>query len=132
MAQASLVREEIDAGAEFVRAFDAYAPVRAAFWMKLSDESMRYLYIASDQINDANTAKAYGEVVRLLQLLDSMYLDDYPVKLINSGHPFAQSAIRVQELLPRRSGNRFRELLVGDAIAEDVYIYPNPLPAAVT
>ena len=38
MDQGQLVSEEIDAGAELVRRLDRYVPVKAAFWVKDSEE----------------------------------------------------------------------------------------------
>jgi hypothetical protein len=38
MDQGQLVSEEIDAGAELVRRLDQYVPVKAAFWVKDSEE----------------------------------------------------------------------------------------------
>jgi hypothetical protein len=54
MDQTTLVTPEIDAGAELIRRLDRSVPVRAAFWVKDSDEGQWYLYIASDQLNDQN------------------------------------------------------------------------------
>ena len=59
MDQGQLVSEEIDAGAELVRRLDQYVPVKAAFWVKDSEEGQWYLYIASDQITDTNLGAAY-------------------------------------------------------------------------
>ena len=40
MDRGTLVKEEIDAGAEF----DRFAPIKAAFWLKASGDDFRYLY----------------------------------------------------------------------------------------
>ncbi len=58
-----LVREEIEEGAKLAREFDHYAPLKAAFWLKASDDDHRYLYLTSDQIDDTGVYSAYGEVV---------------------------------------------------------------------
>ena len=60
-----LVKEQIDAGARFLREFDKYAPVRVAFWLKESDRQYWHLYVASDEITDDNFDLAYGEVIRI-------------------------------------------------------------------
>ncbi len=65
MDQSPLVMEEINAGAEIVRQFENYEPVKVAFWLKASDDDHRYLFIASDKIDDTNFDIAYGEVLRL-------------------------------------------------------------------
>ena len=62
MDQRPLVTEEIDAGADLVRAFDQRLAVKAAFWLKASDEDYRHLYIASDAIDVGNLLDAYLEI----------------------------------------------------------------------
>jgi hypothetical protein len=47
MDQGPLVKEEIEAGATLAREFDRYAPVKAAFWLKESDNPYRYLYLGA-------------------------------------------------------------------------------------
>ncbi|MBL8800174.1 MAG: hypothetical protein JNM56_40200 [Planctomycetia bacterium] len=131
MDQGPLVMEEIDAGAELVRAFDKYAPVEVAFWLKASDEEQRYLYIASDQIKDTNLGAAYGEVLRLAQRLSSPYLDPFRVKLISAANPLAQAATEIHRRFPGRLATRFGGRLWGRVSVDDVYIYPSPLPATV-
>ena len=65
MDQASLVTEEIDAGAELVRRLDKSLPVQAAFWVKDSEGGPWYLSIASDQVRGGDLDVAYREVLRL-------------------------------------------------------------------
>lgn len=62
MDQNSLVKEEIDFGADFVRRFDQYRPVKVAFWLRKSEEPRPYLYIASDQIDRDDIRAAYADV----------------------------------------------------------------------
>jgi hypothetical protein len=123
--------EEIDAGAELVREFDKYAPVEVAFWLKASDEEQRYLYIASEQINDTNLDVAYGEMLRLAQQMQSPYLDPFRVKLIGAQNPLAQAAAEVNRRFPGRVATRFGGKSFGGLSVDDVHIYPSPLPAAV-
>ena len=123
--------EEIDAAAELVRAFDKYEPVKVAFWLKASDEEHRYLYIASEQIDDTNFDVAYGEVLRLAQQKQSPYLDPFRVKLISAEDPFATAAAEINHRYPGRLATRFGGKLFGGVSVDDVYIYPSPLPAAV-
>lgn len=123
--------EEIDAGAELVREFDKYAPVKVAFWLKASDEEQRYLYIASEQINDTNLDVAYGEVLRLAQQMQSPYLDPFRVKLIGAENPLAQAAAEVNRRYPGHLATRFGGKTFGGVSVDDVYLYPSPLPAAV-
>jgi len=131
MDQGPLVIEEIDAGAELAREFEKYVPVKAAFWVKASDEEQRYLYLASDGIDANNIDVAYGEVLRLASKMRSPYLDPFRVKLVNAGDPLAKDALEINRRFPGRVATRFGGKTFGGTSVDDVYIYPTPLPAAV-
>jgi len=79
-----LVTERIEAGARFLREFDKYAPVSAAFWLKESERRFWHLYIASDEITDENFDLAYGEVVRIARELRDPWFDSLRVKVIGT------------------------------------------------
>src|SRR3954449_4517715 len=100
MDQGPLVSEEINAGAIMVREFDRYEPVKAAFWLKASDEEQRYLYLASDRIDDTNFDVAYREVLRLANEMRSPYLDPFRVKLIGGEDPLALAALDINKRFP--------------------------------
>jgi hypothetical protein len=124
MDQASLVTEEVDAGAELVRRLDRSIPVQAAFWVKDSDEAYWYLYIASDQIDDQNLDTAYGHVLRLASEMANPYLDPFQVKLIPTGDPLARAALDVLHRFPGRMATRFGGRVFGGMSVDGVYIYP--------
>ncbi len=132
MDQGSLVTEEIDAGAELAREFDKYEPVKVAFWLKASDDDHRFLYIASDRIDDTNIDVAYEEILRLAAKSQSAWLDPFRVKLISGGDPLAKAALEIHQRFPGRLANRFGGNMFGGIIANDVYIYPSPIPAALS
>ena len=126
-----LVIEEIDVGARLVREFDQYASVKAAFWLKASDEEQRYLYLASDRIDDTNFDIAYGEVWRIADKIQSPYLDPFRVKVIGGGDPLASAAVEVNSRFPGPIPTRFGSRRFGGLTVDDVYIYPKTLPVAV-
>jgi hypothetical protein len=123
--------QEIDAGAELAREFDKYEPVKAAFWLKASDEDHRYLYIASEQITDTNFDVAYGEVLRLAGKMQSIYLDPFRVKLIGADDSLAKAAVEIHRRFPGRTATRFGGKTFGGISVDEVYIYPSPLPTPV-
>jgi hypothetical protein len=127
-----LVMDEINAGAELVREFDRYEPVKVAFWLKASDEVHRYLYIASDRISDANSDQAYGEVLRLANHMQSLYLNPFRVKVISAEDPLAKAAVAINKRFPGRMATRFEGESFGGISVDDVYIYPSPLSALVS
>jgi hypothetical protein len=124
MDQGQLVSEETDAGGELVRRLDKYVPVRAAFWVKDSEEGHWYLYIASDQINDTNLGSAYGQVLRLAGELASPYFDPFLVKLIPTSDPLAQAALDIHRRYPGRMSTRFGGTSFGGMGVDGVFLYP--------
>jgi hypothetical protein len=132
MDQGPLVKEEIEAGATLAREFDRYAPVKAAFWLKESDNPYRYLYLASDRIDDIGTSEPYGEVWRLATQIDSPDLDVFRVKLIGGKHPFALAAVDLLKDNPKPRGIRSGWKWFGERSVDDLYVYPLPLPAPVS
>jgi hypothetical protein len=132
MDQGPLVIEEIDEGARLAREFDRIAPVKAAFWLKASDEDQRYLYLASDSIDDTNFDVAYGEVARLTNQFPSLYLDPFRVKVIGGGDPLARAAVDINKRFPGPTPTRLGGTRFGGITVDDVYIYPLPLPAALS
>lgn len=131
MDQGSLVMEEIDAGVELAHEFNNYDPVKVAFWLKASDDEHRYLYIATDRINDSNFDVAYGEVLRLTSQMKSLYLDPFRVKVISTDDPLAKAALDIHKRFPGRMATRFGGKTFGGISVDEVYIYPSPLPAPV-
>lgn len=131
MDQGSLVMEEIDAGEELVREFNMYIPIKVAFWLKASDDEHRYLYIASEQINDANLDIAYGEVLRLASKMNSIYLDPFRVKVISSHDPLAQAAEDIHKRHPGIFPTRFGGTMFGGMSVDEVYLYPPSLSVTV-
>ena len=127
MDQDSLVIEEIDAGAKLVCEFDKYRSVAAAFWLKVGDAEQRYLYIASDKIDDTNLRESYGEILRLTETMRSPYLDPFRVKLIGAENPLAKAAAVINKRFPGRMATSLRRKSFGGISVDDAYIYPSPL-----
>jgi hypothetical protein len=124
MDQGPLVIEETDAGADLVRRLDKYMRIKAAFWVKESEEGQWYLYIASDQIDDRNIDVAYGEVLRLAGQMANPYLDPFRVKLIPTNDPLAQAALDIHRRYPGSMATRFGGKNFGGMGVDGVFIYP--------
>ena len=120
--------ESIDAGLELVRRFDENWPVKAAFWLKASDKESRFLFIASDAVEDANLKQAYEELLRIARSRATPWLDPYWVKVIPGNDPLARAAARFHERFPAPLATRFRDTKFGDLTIDDAYLYPSPLP----
>jgi hypothetical protein len=124
MDQGPLVKEEIDAGEGLVLAFDRYKHVKAAFWLKIGGEDLRYLHLSSDQLDDSKIREAYGEVHRLVSLMHSPYLDPFRVKVITGDDPLALAAEEILREPNQPWARRFGGTMFGGVYADDVYLYP--------
>ncbi len=124
MDQNPLVKEEIEAGSQLVQRLDRSFPVKAAFWVKGSDEQRWYLYIASDHIQHENLDVAYGEVLRQADQIASPYLDPFQVKLIPASEPIAQAVQEIQRRYPGSLPTRLGVQNFGGMGVDGVYIYP--------
>ncbi|CAN5915873.1 hypothetical protein BH23PLA1_BH23PLA1_23770 [soil metagenome] len=125
MDQEFLVTEQIDAGAQFLEEFGKKFPVRAAFWMRPTEEGQWYLHVVSDQINQQNIDAAYREVSRLDEQMRNLYFDRFRVKLIAADDPSAQAALDIHRRYPGRVPTRFCGPSFGGIRVEGVYIYPS-------
>lgn len=126
MDQGPLVIEETDAGAELVRRFDKYSPVKAALWVKGSDEGRWYLYIASDRFDENTLDVAYGEILRLAAEMANPYLDPFQVKLIAGNDALAKAVSDIHQRYPGDLPIRFSGKNLGGMGVEGAYIYPTP------
>ena len=125
MDQGPLVIEEIDAGKELVRRLHELIPVKAAFWLKDSEEGRWYLYIASDEIKDENIGDSYGKLLRAARDMGSIFLDLFSVKLIPADDPLAQAALDINRRFPGNLPTRLGAHRFGGLTVDGVYIYPN-------
>jgi hypothetical protein len=129
MDQGPLVGEELNAGARFLAEFNKRVPVQAAFWLKLRDEPYWYLHVASDQINDSNTRKMYGEVNRVATEMQDPWFDQMRVKLVGTDDEFARAVMDLQRKYPRKLPTRHYSYL-GRLSIDAAWVYPIPVVEA--
>jgi hypothetical protein len=128
MDQAPLVMDEIEAGREFIERLHTSWPVKAACWLRASEDVERYLYVALDGLTDANVDAAYGEVLRVVRAMKDHYIDPFRVKVIRPDDPIARAVLDIYQRFPGRIPTRFNGSVFGGTAVAEVYIYP-PLPA---
>jgi len=117
MDQEPLVTEQIEAGRKFIEEFDKYRPVQAAFWLKATEDSGWYLYVASDQITDENFDVAYGEVARASRSIRDPNLDLFRVKVVGVDDPRDKAALDVYQQYSGRAPARVRACQCGPRAA---------------
>jgi hypothetical protein len=124
MDQGPLVREQIEAGLEFIDRLDERVPVHVAFWLKEEAEGRWHLYIASDRVNDNTLRETYDEVARVARDMDNPNLSAFRVKLIAADNPLARAALEIQARFKAKVPARVRQTSFGGRGVEEVYIYP--------
>ncbi len=129
MDQEPLVIEQIEAGRKFIDELEKHVPVRAAFWLKASEDSVWYLYVASDQVTDQKIRAAYGEVGRVSETIHDPNFDPFRVKLINVADPFARAALDLYRRSPVKTPTHIWGRPFGGESVEGVYLYPAPVSA---
>ena len=100
MDQATLVRDEITAGAEFIEALNRWQPISYAFWLK-EPGCWRELYLASPGFTHQNAVEGYTEVMRILKEMNDPNLRPTGVSLLTMDNPLVRAA---QELASKQSG----------------------------
>lgn len=119
----SLLGEEIFAGRELVRELDKRFPVKAAFWLKAGCDESRYLYIASEQITNANLKDYYRLLIEVATALPPPNLDPFCVKLVPADDAWASAAIDMERRLRRLSPLRLQGTRFAGELIDDAYIY---------
>jgi hypothetical protein len=131
MDQGVLVSGSLGEGADLVRKLGMRWPVKAAFWFRGSDDDWGNLYIAVEGLKDMDSRLVYRSVSDIAREASYPDFDDDRVFLIDAGRPMARAAIELNEQYPNPKGHRNGPRMFGDVFAEDVYVYPMPLPTAV-
>jgi hypothetical protein len=126
MDQEPLVTEQIEAARKFIEEFDKYRPVQAAFWLKATEDSGWYLYVASEQITDENFDVAYGDARRASRNVQDPNFDLFRVNVIGMDDPLAKAALEIYRQYSGRVPARVRPGQFGPLGAEGVYLYPPP------
>ena len=121
-------REWIEAGARFLEEFDKHYPVKVAFWLKEADDPFWYLYVASDDVDDANLKDAYGAVLNAAKAIQDPNLDPFRVKL-QVKPEWVEAAMGVVARFPVKTGARFHGGSFGGYSVDEVYIYGAPRAA---
>ena len=131
MDQGVLVSGELSSGADLAQKLGMKWPVRAAFWLRKSDEDRGYLYIAIEGFAGASSFPVYNDVNRIARESSYPNFDHFRVNLIDANESMARAAIELNLRYPDPLGHRTGPKMFGDIFAEDLYVYPLPLPAAV-
>jgi hypothetical protein len=128
MDQSTLVGEKIDAGRRFIERFVADGnPVLAAFWAKLED-SVWFLYVATELADTEGPAGSYRAVNASLAKGAESEIGGSEIKIVSPNKPIVKKVLAAMARYPGRSTVR-----LGDSSGvEQVYIYPHDLFSLTT
>ena len=126
----TLVTEDIEAGAEFLRRLDAYRPVKVACWLRVDDDRLRYLTVALEGLTTENSRVAYHEVLRITQEMKDHYIDPFRVDLIGTDDPIAKSVMEIYKRYPGPMPTRFDGQIIGRTEVAEAYLYTKFAPKA--
>ncbi|MCI5219024.1 MAG: hypothetical protein D3914_07495 [Candidatus Electrothrix sp. LOE2] len=125
MDQELLVNEQIDAGLEFLREFNEYFFVSAAFWINSIDSGAWILYVASSEINDDNFDAAYGEVLRLVGTNKNQWLDAFQIKLLKVSDPLVAEVVNIRDQYSSKNPVRHNGSAIAGRAVRGTLIYPS-------
>ena len=131
MDQGPLVNEKIEAAAKFLVEFHKNYPVQSAFWLKEGEHHNWRLYVVSKQITDENFDKGYDEVVRITHVFRDPWFKARQVTVLGANERLSKAVAELRRRYPTDKPARFFGETVDGIEAEEIYVYPSPLPAAV-
>ena len=128
MDKTPLVMDEIEAGKEFIRRLHVYRPVKAAWWMRETEDAGRYLLVALDGLTVENADQAYDEVLRITKEMKDHHIDPFEVKLVSPDDPASRTVLDHYRRYPGRVPPPFNGSVLGRLPVVEVYVYPPPAP----
>jgi hypothetical protein len=118
-----LVIDEIEAGKAFIERMNAFAPVKAALWLKSAEDGERYLNVALEGFTGEKNDPVFSEAYRIATEMEDHYIDPFRVHLIGPSHPVAKAVMEFYERYPKRSPARYDGWSLNGVPIVDAYIY---------
>lgn len=104
--------------------------VRAAGWVKPTDEDRWSLYVVTPLVDEQGPIGAYREVYRVLRSLEDVWVKDYEVKLVGEGNRIASDLLEAQPDHHARAPQPSRLTSVGGTRVDALYVYPQARPTS--
>lgn len=121
----TLVENQIDEGQ---RLLDQLAKtgiaVRAACWIKPTQEDRWSLYLATPSADEKEPLEAYRQLISALRSLETDWLTSSDVILVGEKHPIVKDAQEILQRFPHWTPIRPPYPLFGGMPTEEVYVYP--------
>jgi hypothetical protein len=127
-----LVENKIDDGESLIRQLiREQFGVEVAFWVKISEEGLWQLWIASPAVDPGNLGEALRKVYAALTNMPDCSVSASEIKLLIDTDPIAREAAALRDRYPRRDPRRYKAKRLGKLAIEELWIYPRRFPLKV-
>lgn len=125
MDRTTLVSEQRDAGQCLIEklvgtGFD----VKAAAWIKTSDDEQWFLYVASQVVDDKGFFAAYRQAQTTIRKMPNLAIDPFDVKLVSASDPLVTDVQKLYQRYPAPLQTHFGGSQLGKMNIEEALIYP--------
>ena len=121
----TLVDNQIADGEQLIdRLRDRGIVVRAAYWVKPTDEDLWSLYLATPLVDSDGLTAAYRTTFQVFRTLENPWMTDSEIKLVGETHASARDVCDLMTRHPGRMAIRSRRPFLGGTPVEEIYIYP--------
>ena len=126
MDQDTLVEQQIRDGQRLIEDLAGSGfSVAAAGWIKTTDDSQWYLYIASSVVDMEGSSKGYGIVHPLIRKMPApFWIGPFDVKLIRERDALAVGIHELYQRYPAPLPTWYRQPQLGGVSIEAAYLYP--------
>lgn len=127
-----LVENKIEDGERLIRQLirDQFE-VGVAFWVKINEDGLWYLYIASTSVDAKKMGEALHKVYAALDNIPACSITPTEITLLTSTDPIAQDAEALRDRYPSREPKPYRGQRLANLATEEVLIYPRLFPLKV-
>lgn len=121
----ALVENQIDAGQRLLDQLEEEGiAVRAACWVKPTQEDRWSLYLATPSMDEKGPLEAYRQLTPAFRSLESGWLTSSDVILVGEKHPLVKDALAILQRFPHGAPIPSPFPLLGGIPIENVYVYP--------
>ncbi len=125
----TLVESQIEDGRTLLAELEQRGfPVKAACWLKTTDDPQWFLYIATPIVEKQRGAKPYEQIQAIVrEIPQPFWIEPLDVKLIGATEPITKAVLEMLRRYPGKRPIHYTGEHLGDASIEGAYIYPLPI-----
>jgi hypothetical protein len=128
----ALVENKIDDGENLIRhLIREQFGVEVAFWVKISEDGLWQLWVASPAVDPGNLGEALRKVYAALTKTPDSSVSPSEIKLLSDADPIAREAVALRDRYPSRDPKPYKAKRLGKLAIEELWIYPRRFPWTV-